>query len=159
MMPPELPHSRTRIQRPPAASMAIQHAEPSSRPLGCQQLGDGDSSRLLYTTTCRDVTCSAISRLASIFVRRSSQVFCRRNQSCGVVQKYLASRNVVSALTPRWLHVANEVAELTKVTIIIDVIGLVAYMSLPVPLKVPQRCSCQPSYRSARSNRYVTRSN
>ena len=83
-------------------------AEPSCRPLGCQRLGDGDSSRLLYTTTCRDVTCSAISRLASIFVRRSSQVFCRRNQSCGVVPKYLASRNAVSALTPRWLHVANE---------------------------------------------------
>ena len=49
------------------------------------------------------VTHSAISRPASISARRSSQVFCRFSHSCGVIPKYLASRNAVSALTPRWL--------------------------------------------------------
>ena len=58
--------------------------------------------RLLYTTARRGVTRCAISRPASISVRRSSQVFCRFNQSCGDVPKYLASRNAVSALTPLW---------------------------------------------------------
>ena len=56
--------------------------------------------RLFYTNARRGVTCSAISRLASISARRSSQVFCRFSQSCGVVPKYLASRNAVSAFNP-----------------------------------------------------------
>ena len=66
-MPPELPHNRTCVQRPPSASIAIQHSgamEPwSHRSLGpacCQQLGDGDGSRHFYTIACRGVTCSAI---------------------------------------------------------------------------------------------------
>lgn len=57
---------------------------------------------ILYTTACHGVTCSAISQPASSSVRRSSEVSCRFNQSCGVVPKYLASRTAVSALTPRW---------------------------------------------------------
>ena len=77
--PQSCPINGTRIQRPPPASMA-------SRNHRFQQLGDG-VGRLLYTTACRGVTCSAISRPASISVRRSSQVFCRFNQSCGVVPK------------------------------------------------------------------------
>ena len=48
----------------------------------------------------RGTTCSVISRPRSISVRRSSQVFRRSNQSCGVVLKDRASHNAASALTP-----------------------------------------------------------
>ena len=61
-----------------------------------------DQSILRYVTVSRGVTHLSISRPALISALRSSHVFCRFSHSCGVVPKYLASRNAVSALTPRW---------------------------------------------------------
>ena len=46
-----------------------------------------DTRRFRYTAARRGVTCSEISRPASISARRSSQVFWRFNHSCGVVPK------------------------------------------------------------------------
>ena len=50
---------------------------------------------------CRGVTRFAVSLPEAISAWRSSHVFRKFSQSCGVVPKYRASRGAVSALTPR----------------------------------------------------------
>ena len=98
------PHSGSGMAASTVGKLREWRRDPAFRPRGTTCWGAVTELPALYHCLPGHsvVTCLAISRPASISVRRSSQVFWRFSQSCGVVPKYVASRNAVSALMPRW---------------------------------------------------------